>query len=197
MEPVSLAVWGMPGPSWYLEHSDTLAPPVFGDEVRNGPPTLRLWHDMASFSIHSEPTSLTIFEMPASWGEVVVVRKVEWHRSKDLQRDPTQPARVVEPTLVVRDAPVPAAEWRVVLGQAASFSVPVIWLQERAHITTDSGTAGLDFFSRDDPPAVLKLQWSDGMPDSWKPVTQWWEFCLTFLEDCLAKAGRDSEKGTS
>jgi hypothetical protein len=93
-----------------------------------------------------------------------------------------------EPTFEVRDAPAPAAEFAALLKEATAFRVPVVWLgrEDRESVTTDVGARGFEFFSREQPPAVLRLQWSAEMPAEWLPITKWFENVRNFLVGCLA-----------
>jgi hypothetical protein len=86
---------------------------------------------------------------------------------------------------VVRDGDVPTGRLSELLEQAASFRVPVIWLDDILAVTTDVGAVGFEFFSEDQPPAVIRLQWSDVKPKSWEPVAEWFGRLWRFLESCL------------
>src|SRR5262249_5642667 len=107
-----------------------------------------------------------------------VVREAVWQRTADENRadaavDRFNNAVSFQPTIAVRDAPVPAAEFATLLTQALSFRLPVVWLDAMTAVTSSVGAVGFEFFSLDQPPAVLKLQWSCDTPPAWEPVVAW------------------------
>ncbi len=182
---------------WYLNHSAIVPPSVSQGKPFHNIPRLRLWDDAMDFGTEAEPTTLTVFELPSDGDERgPVVREAVWQRTRDLRRLQElvcQSTRAVwfEPTMAVRDAPVPAPELNALLHEAASLSVPVVWLDEAVGVTCDVGTRGFDFFSRDQPPAVLRLEWSQDKPATWGPIVEWFIRVRVFLEGCLAQAAED------
>ena len=192
-DAVSATSWS--DAEWYLEHSIALAPSLSGERPFNGIPSFRLWNDTTGFGYQDEPISLTVFEIPTQSGFETVVREVVWKRWEDFQKihAADDSAKKAEATLVVRDAPVPVSALAMLLTQAESFRVPIVWLQKTLGITSDAETMGFEFFSSDQPPAILRLTWSESVPDSWKPMIEWWQRVWTFLEECLAKATKRAE----
>src|SRR5262249_18436898 len=138
-----------------------------------------------------EPTSWTVFELFTDTdAREPVVRKVVWNRHEDLRKlhDAVVQAKKVlslKPTFIVHDAEVPASELWDLLRQAESFHVPVVWLHDREFDITDAGSVGFEFFSRDRPPAKLRLEWSAGRIESWGPIVDWYNKIQEFLEACL------------
>jgi hypothetical protein len=177
---------------WYLEHSAALSPCVSGSHPFHGLPSFRLWDGATGFAYQAEPASLTVFEIPKDVGYEFVVREVVWRQWVDLQDAPEASDSVTkdDPTLVVRDASVPTSEWVTLLTEAENFQVPIVWPQAECGITSDANTVGFEFFSSDQPPACLRLQWSESAPESWKPIIAWWQRVRIFLEDCLAKGAQ-------
>jgi len=181
--------------AWHaLRHSSDLPPSVSGGRPFHGIPRLCLWHDAQGFHTDgSEPFTLTVFEI---YGDNLsrhpVVRETVWRRHDDLMELQRKVKRlrkvaIIDPTFDVRDGPVPAAELAASLKEAAAFRVPIVWLRPegRESVTTDIGAVGFEFFSREQPPAVLGLQWSYDMPESWRPITEWFERMRKFLVACL------------
>jgi hypothetical protein len=143
------------------------------------------------FGTDAEPTTWMVF-VPCQPGErEPVVREATWRRTPDLERLydlVRQRGRVVtfEPTIRVRDAAVPAGDLDALLREAASFQVPLVWLDSEMAVTTDVGAVGFDFFSLDGPPAVLRVQWSCDRPPEWEPVVAWADRLRGLLQGCLA-----------
>jgi hypothetical protein len=183
----SFAAWD--AAEWYLEHSAALPPSVSGSRPLPATPRFRLWDRAISSGCETRPFSLTVFEVPAENGYDFVVREVVWRWWLEMRKHATdQTAEPSEPTLVVRDGPVPASELNTLLAEAESFWVPAVWLQSVSTISSNQYPEGFEFFSLDQPPAVLRLQWSDGMPESWGPILEWWRRLHDFLRGCLAAA---------
>jgi hypothetical protein len=172
---------------WSLTHSAALPPSVSQGRAFPGIPRLRLWDDAMGFGCETEPTTWTIFELFKQDDErEPVVREAVWQRTDDLRRldaavDRSRKVVSFKPTVVVRDAPVPASELAALLSEAMSFRLPVIWLDDMIAVTCDVGAVGFEFFSRDQPPAVLKLQWSWDKPAAWEPVAEWFAKLRGFL----------------
>jgi len=184
--------------AWHtLKHSFDLPPSASGGRPFHGIPRLCLWDDATGFrSDNPQPFTLSVFEI---FGDNLsrhsVVREAVWQRHDDLEklhRKVERKRKVIfwEPTFVIRDGPVPAAEFRALLKEATAFRVPVVWLgpEDRESVTTDVGDLGFEFFSREQPPAVLRLQWSFEMPESWPPIVDWFEKMRNFLVGCLPAA---------
>jgi hypothetical protein len=71
------------------------------------------------------------------------------------------------------------------LAEAAEFRVPVAWFSHTESVTSDVGGCGFEFFSRDQPPAAIRLGWSWDTPPEWKAILCWWGRLRQFLEGCL------------
>jgi hypothetical protein len=157
----------------------------------DGIPRLRLWDDALSFGHRNQPSTWTVFvPFEAEKGDPIV-REATWQRAEDLQllRDLVERFdRVVafDPTIVIHDAIVPAAELDGFLREAASFRVAPVWLEPRRAIRCDVGSVGFDFFGLDDPPAIMRFQWSVDPPGEWTPLVQWAGRLRRFLEGHLA-----------
>ena len=91
------------------------------------------------------------------------------------------------PTVRVRDAAVPADRLAALLAEAARFRVPVMWFGDTESVTSDVGGRGFEFFSRDQPPAVVTLEWSFDTPAEWEPVLEWCGRLRRFLEGRLSE----------
>jgi hypothetical protein len=176
---------------WYLNHSSDLPPSFSRGKPFHGLPRLRLWDDALGFGCATEPTTLTVFELfTDDYGRVPVVREAVWQRTADLGRaheEATQSGRVAtfRPTIRVRDAAVEAETLAALLAEAAAFRVPVAWFSDTEAVTTDVGGRGFEFFSRDQPPAELRLAWSFDTPPEWEPVLGWCDRLRQFLEGCF------------
>jgi hypothetical protein len=186
---------------WSLNHSARLPPSVSRGKSFHGLPRLRLWDDALDFGRTAEPNTLTVFELFADGdGRVPVVREAVWNRSADLTRT-HQAVRqsdspvVFKPTISVRDAVVPAERLAALLQEASAFRVPVVWSGDVEAVTSDVGGRGLEFFSRDQPPAALRLEWSYDTPPEWEPVLEWCGRLRQFLEDCLPTTAGPAEQG--
>jgi hypothetical protein len=143
------------------------------------------------FGCGTDPTTLTVYEFFTDDDRrEPVVREAVWQRSADLRRaheEAKQSGRpaAFRPTIQVRDAVVPAEQLTALLTEAAAFRVPVAWFSNTESVTSDVGGRGFEFFSRDQPPATLKLVWSYDTPPEWEPVLAWCERLRRFLEGCL------------
>jgi len=178
---------------WYLENSARLPPSVSRGRPFHGIPRLRLWDDAIGLFSEAGPTSWTVFELfTDTHAREPVVRRAIWKRTEDLRKlhDEVQEANKVlslRPTISVRDVPVPEIELADFLSQAASFHVPIAWLDDDGMDITDVGSVGFEFLSRDQPPAVLRLQWSAGRPACWERIDQWYCKMRDFLEGSLSQ----------
>jgi hypothetical protein len=168
---------------WLLERCADLKP-------RYGHPRLRLWDDAGGFGCNSEPTSLTVVDPFHDASSKPIVREAVWQRTNDLRRlhamvEVNKQVVAFEPTIVVRDANIPADQLKEVLLSGTELFVPLIWLNEMMATTCDVGSVGFEFFGRDQPPAVLRLMWSYDTPEQWNPVKEWVTRLRNFLECCL------------
>jgi hypothetical protein len=151
------------------------------------------------FGCGTEPTTLTVFELFTHEDKrVPVVREAVWQCSADLDRvheavEQFKKAVAFKPTVRVRDACVPAERLEAFLREASVFRVPVVWLDNDGSVTCDAGSQGFEFFSRDQPPAILRLEWSFDTPPEWKPVLEWYRRLCEFLENCFPGATRQPE----
>jgi hypothetical protein len=145
------------------------------------------------FGCEAEPTTLTVYELFADGDRrEPVVREAVWQRSADLGRahhSVKETGRPVafKPTIVVRDAAVPEGQLAALVAEAAGFRVPVTWTGETEAVTSDVGAQGFEFFSRDQPPAALRLEWSFDTPPDWQPFLEWFKRLWQFLEGCLQR----------
>lgn len=181
--------------AWHtLKHSFDLPPSASGGRPFHGIPRLCLWDDATGFRCDDmQPFTLTVFEI---YGDNLsrhpVVRETVWRRDDDLRTvqrkvERSRKVAIIDPTIDVRDGPVPPAELAALLKEATAFRVPVVWLSPEGceSVTDDVGARGFEFFSREQPPAVLRLQWSCEMPKSWRPIIDWFEKIRSFLVSCL------------
>ncbi len=151
-----------------LNHSAVLAPAVNGDRPFHGLPRLRTWMDPAGVGVQSEPTTWTVYELFADdWSRVPVVREAVWRSRPDIDElfRAVQASRQVvtpAPTIRLRDAPLDAARLDDLLSRAAAFRVPVVWKQDTESVCSGGWREGFEFFSHDQPPAVLRLEWTSG-----------------------------------
>lgn len=179
-----------------LTHSFGLPPSISGGPLFFGDPRVRLWHDPSGFCIDDlNPFTLTVFE-PFTEGSISgrpVVREAVWLRHEDIARlkdqvDKSKEFAVIHPTFTVRDGEIPTREFSELLKEAESFRVPVVWLDhwDDCEVGEDGvNRKGFEFFSRERPPAVIGLHWSYDMPESWQPITKWFEKMREFLVGCL------------
>jgi hypothetical protein len=183
-ESMSIRAW------WLLKHSETLDPPLVGEDgLGFGIPRLRIWDDAMGFGAESEPFSMTVFH-PFDNQVIPLVRRAVWQRKPDLDHlhELVKAAGGVvssNPTITVQDASVPAAELERRLHAGKELYIPLVWLQDEWAVTTDVGEIGFDFFSLDGPQAKLSLAWSCDKPDAWQPVADWRLELQQFLEECL------------
>ena len=178
---------------WYLDHSADLPPSVSRGKPFHGLPRLRLWDDAMGFGCEMEPSTLTVYELFAEdYHREPVVREAVWRRSGDLSRVHREVERsgrpvTFKPTVSVRDAAVPPDRLAGLLGEAAALRVPVTWFNDTDSVTSDVGGRGFEFFSRDQPPAVVTLEWSCDTPPEWEPVLEWCGRLRQFLEGCFPR----------
>jgi hypothetical protein len=91
----------------------------------------------------------------------------------------------LEPTFAVRDADIPVDQFKPLLLSGGELLVPLVWTDETESVTSDAGEMGFEFFSRHQPPAVLRLSWSWDTPEQWNPVKEWVARLSDFLNSCL------------
>ena len=177
--------------SWFLERSADLKPSLVVDGLMTyGPPRLRIWGDAGGFGCELEPTSLTVFDPFHDISSKPIVREAVWHRTSDLRRlhamgEDKEKEVALEPTIAVRDADIPSDQFKAILLAGRDHFVPLVWMDEMKEVTCDVGSVGFEFFSRDQPPAVLRLVWSSDTPEQWNPVKEWVARLRDFLEYCL------------
>lgn len=176
---------------WLLKHSAELDPSLSGRaQPFHGIPRLILWDDAVGFGAE-RPFTLAVFELYAhDYSRYPVVREAVWRRAEDLRRlhsdmSRTRECAVFEPTISVRDGSVPANELAVMLEEATSFRVPVVWLDGSESLVTDLGSRGFEFVSREQPPSVLRLEWAVETPTTWHPVLDWVARLEAFLLTCF------------
>jgi hypothetical protein len=182
-----------------LENSAELHPSlVVNGSMTYGHPRLRLWDDAMGFGCESEPISFTVFDPSNGEEKTPLVRQAIWHRNDDLRRlhvlvEQTNKEASFQPTITVQDAEVPVDQFKSLLASGAKLRVPIAWLDEMKAVTCDVGSVGFEFFSLDQPPAAIRLQWAFDKPAEWQPVVDWVVQLRKFLERCLA-AKKQSEE---
>ena len=178
---------------WRLNRSSELPPSVSGGAPFHGLPRLRLWNNATGFGCDTEPTTLTVYEVfpdVATLQREPVVREAVWRRGDDLDqlsremRHRSEPL-FPRPTVVVRDAPVPAERLDELLAEATVIRMPAAWFWNDESVTASAGRVGFEFYSRDQPSAALKLEWSYATPPEWQPFLTWSRRLRRFLEGCL------------
>jgi hypothetical protein len=163
----------------------------------HGYPRLRLWSDPGGVGCEVEPTTLSVFELFTQTNErAPVVREAVWQRTADLHRvqaaiEESMTAVMLAPTVGERYAAVPRQQLSSLLREACAFHVPVAWPNVRESVSSGAGSVGFEFFSRDQPPASLRLEWSFETPAAWQPVIDWYERLRQFLEGCLHETGQN------
>jgi hypothetical protein len=176
--------WGL------LKNSAEIQPTlVVNGLLSYGHPRLRLWDDAMGFGCNYEPTSFTVFD-PQGEAKQLLVRQAVWQRRGDLQRlhdlvEEKKNPVIFHPTFTVKDAEVPVSKFNELLNSGARFRVPVVWLDQMVAVTCDSGSVGVEFFSLDQPPAMISLQWAVDKPAAWEPVVDWTNQVRRFLQLCL------------
>jgi len=142
--------------------------------------------------------SLTVYEVFMDNEELrFVLREATWQCKTDMRRiigfvedhegnpsftgAPVLDPLEVEPTIIVRDSSVRETELHGLLKEAASFRLPVVWLEKQKCVSSGFGELGFEYFSADGPPAILRFQWSDEIPDNWAPFVAWFEKLRQFL----------------
>jgi hypothetical protein len=204
LEPLWRSSWAQIKPRawWLLKHSADLAPANCGARVFHGIPRLCLWCDEERCSSERSAFTLSVFELPGPdyRSRHPVVREAVWRRQDDLRRVYTDVSRtrecaVFEPTISVRDGSVPANELAALLEEATSFRVPVVWLAGSQGLITGIGSRGFEFFSREQPSSVLRLEWSFEPPATWRLILDWAAKLEEFLLNCFPPADNTSVVG--
>jgi hypothetical protein len=174
-----------------LNHSAALPPSVSRGRPFHGIPRLRLWDDAGGFACEREPATLSVFELSTDGDKrQTVVREAVWQRSADWKRvwesvGSSKRAVAFEPTMRVRDGTVPCEHLHDLLLEASVLRVPVVWFQDAGLVVSSVGRVGFEFFGRDQPPAALRLTWSDAIPPEWDGIVEWFQRVRRFLEGCL------------
>ncbi|HYV39292.1 MAG TPA: hypothetical protein VE988_26625 [Gemmataceae bacterium] len=177
-----------------LENSADIQPSLVVDGFMTyRHPRLRLWDDAMGFGCESEPTSFTVFNPLHDAKKRPLVRQAVWHRTEDLRRlhalvEKSNKQASFQPAITVRDAEISAGQFDALLNAGAKLRVSIAWLDAMKAVTCDVGSVGFEFFSLDQPPAVIQLQWAWDKPEEWQPVVEWVKQLRTFLEKCLANA---------
>jgi len=175
---------------WLLERSCQVPPRLSRLSLPCGPPRFRLWNDAMGFD-DGDPTTLTVFEPWTDTEEAsCLVREAIWRRTPDLttlSRRARESGKTVymEPTISVRDGRLSRCRVLDHLQMIAAVSIPVISIDNGGCVTTDVGSCGFEFLSRDQPTASIRLQWSDRKPDAWSPVVDEINRLRDRLRECL------------
>ena len=179
------------GLAWRALNFSCLHPPrLDGDRPYRCIPRLRLTEGPGGNSPEYNPLSLTVYNLYPYDGQALAVRETVWRRAADADRveeaiERTRQAVTLVPTVEVRDGSVPAEALSTLLHEASRFRLPVTWFSNTKSITSGSAGFGYEFFSEDDPPATLRLEWSWETPAEWKPVLEWIARLRKFLVGCL------------
>jgi hypothetical protein len=187
----------------YLNRNGQLPESVRKGLPFHGCPRLRLWSDPGGVGCEVEPTTLTVFELFTQTDErAPVVREAVWQRTADLNRvqaaiEESMAIVMLPPTVGERYAPVPRERLSSFLREACAFRVPVAWPNAWESVTSGGGSVGFEFFSRDQPPASLRLEWSFETPPAWRPVVEWYERLRQLLESCLPATERQGESSAA
>ena len=152
-------------------------------------PRLRLTSDPDGSE--AEPTTLTVFELFTGTGDrSPVVRESVWRQSVDRDRVRAaveqSGAVFLRPTVEERHSPVPREWLSYFLRDACAFRVPVAWPGTGASMTSGSCPRyRYEFFTRDQPPTVLRLEWWMQAPWEWQQIGEWYWRLRGFLVKCL------------
>ncbi|MBN9524385.1 hypothetical protein J0H58_38705 [bacterium] len=178
--------------AWAGLNRDGPPPPaVSGGRLHHGQPRLRLWSDPHGVGGEVEPTTLTVFELRTEARQrEPVVRQSVWQRSADLDRvyqavEQTEGVVSAEPAVAERWASVPREQLSALLREAVELRVRVAWPDRRDSVSSGASGTGFEFFSRNQPPASLRLEWWDDTPPEWQPVIDWHGRVWRLLAGCL------------
>lgn len=187
---------------WFLKNSEQLPPHLGDNPLFQGNARLRIWDNRDSVPMDWPPMSLTVYEVLMNDEELrFVLREAIWQCKNDIHRilgfvedhegnpsftgapvlDPLQ----VEPTIIVRDSSVREMELHGLLKEAASFRLPVVWLEKQKCASSGLREVGFEYYSADGPPAVLRFQWSHEIPNGWASFVAWFEKLRQFLLSSL------------
>ena len=166
-----------------LEHPKDLEP---REPIRHYGSLLRLWH----FPAYGPQTAWTILtpgkKTPPLAGPMV--RELTWHRAADHQRVFDAPVVVkpgsAEPTLRLRDAPLPAEDFERHWAQGAGLAVPLL-LQSHV-VGLDGEYFGLETYETS--PFVRVQWWCEG-PAEWRHFTDWVAVLRQHLVSLLDQSG--------
>jgi hypothetical protein len=186
-----------------LNRYGPIPPAVLRGRSFHNYPRVRLTDEPGGFGEESIPTTLTVFELYTEAGErEPVVREAAWRQAADHDRvraavDRGGPA-FLRPTVGERYADAPREQLSGLLREGCAFRVPVAWPSRTESITSGAcGCSAYEFFTRDQPAAVLQLGWSFDPPAVWEPVVEWYARLRAFLAGCLAKVEGAAEPGVA
>jgi hypothetical protein len=157
-------------------------------------PRIRLTIDPGGTGPETDPITSTVFELYTDTGErSPVVREVVWRRSADLERARTEIAKAgaifIRPTVEERYGIVPRDRLSLFLREACGYQVPITWPGVSESITSGpSDSVRYEFFTRGQPPTILRLEWSPPPPWEWQKIAEWYDRLHGFLVECLEKA---------
>jgi hypothetical protein len=157
-------------------------------------PRVRLTDEPGGFGEESSPVTLTVFELYTEAGDrEPVVREAVWRRAADNRRVRAAvavgTAAFLRPTVGERYADVPRDRLSALLRKGCAFRVPVAWPARcESSVCGNVGSTAYEFFTRDQPPAVLRLEWLHPPPEAWESVIEWYDQLHGLLADCLAAA---------
>jgi hypothetical protein len=151
---------------------------------------MRIWHDPMGVGCLEEPSTLTVFHDFSE--KQPIVRKAIWQSSSDLKRlwdppDDRDMPNIIQPTFTVTDAALSAKKLQAILDSARDLSVPIIRLTYSDSVASDVGSMGFEFFTLNQPKAIVSLEWSWDSPKEWAPAIEFAGRLQHFLESCLGK----------
>jgi hypothetical protein len=169
------AAWGMiHARAWSkLRHSYDLEP-------RRGYPWLQLWSTATGFDTRDVPSEPELFSVLRPSSCEPVVRRALWRRTHDLQRLRLTVERngrpaTFEPAVDIEEASLETNVFEGAIAELRQMSIPLAWFVDDPSVTCDASAVGFAYADPDhDPPAVLRLEWSHGMPRAWEPLRDWW-----------------------
>lgn len=180
---------------WLLERSNEIEPQIPPGGCKPFP-LVRIWDDEVGCTL-ADPLSLTVFR---PWSEVggrderlCLVREATWRRRADIDdvytasRDSGK-TQFREPRFSIRDAPVPEEPMHEYLSNLSACIIPAISIPDRETDVTDVGSMGFEYTSDDEPPTIIRYQWSCGLPHEWRPLINHVIELKEFLLNCLDEA---------
>jgi hypothetical protein len=167
---------------WALEHPERLEPREVVEDVR---PVVRLWH----YPAFSDYACWAVFR-PARRNmsdQSGIVRRVIWEWTHDLRRfaDPLEWLKQgyrAPPTIVVRDARMPADQFAPLLAELALAPVPAAGIA--AYWGLDSETFG--FENVESGFLRVRLEWWCDGPEEWRAFTRCVAHLRGALEQCFS-----------